>query len=499
MSKSSSIATMDAEGRFWKQAISALPRITWGLFLLIIVIIASIAIGAETNVIFLVGAFVAVVLAWSFPYESFYVAAAGGLLLGLLVSVSTGDFQFGSRVFGGSIDVTVGELVAGAVIVAWALRMLLLWRGRRDMNWQPWLPLAIPFGALVVAHILSVFSPTHPDLLLVLKYALRPVALAYIISIALTVNFVRSRRRLKTLLSILALLGVFFAFDGFRSLFQFGLEFSFQRAQPLFQIFNLNPLGGNHNALAQMMLLGAPAALAYAALTKEREMKWLAWGAACFMGVIALLTFARSAWIAFASMLILLAFTIWNSWLREHKIKVIATLILLIPLAAYMIGFSLSDEVKGSTDARTVLSEIALFMFRESPVVGFGAGTFVQQVGNTYAYVVEFSTPRDSHGVIQKVAAETGSLGLLAFIWVLGSVYGYARRFWRKMHRAGDDARAYMYLAAAMLGAFVYQLFDTTYWTPRLWLPVGLVLAAGHIFSREHEERDPDFLNVSHG
>ena len=499
MSQSSSVTTVDAERRFWKQAISALPRITWGLFLLIAVTMASIAVGAQTNVIFLVGAFVTVVLAWSFPYESFYIASAGGLLLGLLVSVSTGDFQFGSRVFGGSIDVTVGELAAAAVIVAWALRMLLLWRGRRDTNWKPWLPLALPFAALVGAQVLSVFSPTHPDILLVLKYALRPVAWVYIVSVALTVNFVRSRRRLKTLLLILTFMGVFFAFDGFRALFQFGLEFSFQRAQPLFQIFNLNPLGGNHNALAQMMLLGAPAALAFAALTKEREAKWLAWGAACFMGVIALLTFARSAWISFAVMLILLASTIWKSWVREHKVKVIAALILLLPLAAYMIGFSLSDEVKGSTDARTVLSDIALFMFRESPVVGFGVGTFVQQVGKTYAYVVEFSTPRDSHGVIQKVAAETGTLGLLAFTWLMVAIYTYTRRFWRKMRRTGNEAQAYMYLVAALLGAFVYQLFDTTYWTPRLWLPVGLVLAVGQLFSREHEERDPDFLHISHG
>lgn len=472
-----------------------LPRVGWGVFLLLLVLGAVVAVGAPMSAVFLVGSFLAVLLAWVFPYQMFYLAASSGLLLGLLVSVSTGELTIGNRVFGASIDVTVGELLAGAVTVAWALRILTLWRGRRDTNWRPWLPAALPFAGVVVAHTLSVFSPTHPDPLLILKYSLRPVLLAYIISVALTVNFVRSRRRLKALLLCIIFLAMFFAFDGFRSLFVFGFDLVLYRARPLFHIGALNPLGGNHNALAQMMLLGAPLALAYAALERRAAERNLVIASAGFMSLIALLTFARSAWIAFACMIAFLSATVWRSWIKAHRELFLAGGVLFAPLAVYMIVFSLSDAVQGSTDSRAMLAQIALFMFTESPLVGFGAGTFVEQVGRVYAFVVEFGAPLDSHGLVQKLAAETGLIGLAAFGILAFAIIRIAWKAWTRIRRPGEEAEAYLYLAAAVIGAFIYQLFDTTYWSPRLWLPIGLLLAAGAIFARMGSSRDPDFLN----
>jgi hypothetical protein len=62
------------------------------------------------------------------------------------------------------------------------------------------------------------------------------------------------------------------------------------------------------------------------------------------------------------------------------------------------------------------------------------------------------------------------------------------------MRQETAEGEAYIFLVAGVLGALVYQFFDTTYWTPRLWLPVGLALAAGRLFLKSHAEQDPNFL-----
>lgn len=474
---------------------SSAARIGWGLFLLLVVFAFLISLGAQMSVLFFGLGVLLVVLAWRFPYETFYIAAVSTLLLGLTVSIPTGELAFGTRAFGGAIDILVAEVIAGALIVAWALRMLTLWRGRRDRNWKPWLPLMIPFALLVLAHALSAFAPTFPDPIGVIKYSLRPIFAVYLISVVLTVNFIQSERRLRALLAVIMVTGLFFAIDGFRSIFVSGFDANFERARPLFQFFAMNPLGGNHNALAQMMLIGASSAMALGALIKFEAEKRLSYYAAIFMGFIALLTLARSAWLALLAMLIFLGATIWRPYVKAHATKFIAAALLLVPLAAYMISFSLSDEVRGSTDARVLLNQIAIHAFEESPLIGVGAGTFTARVGATYAYIVEFATPRDSHGVLQKVIAETGLVGFFAFVLLIGLIGLIIREDWRRIRAQKVRAEAYIYLVAGALGAFVYQLFDTTYWTARLWLPIGIMLAAGHIFKRVHDIRDPDFLS----
>jgi O-antigen ligase len=475
---------------------SALPRVTWGLFLLLLIISLLVAFGAPTGTTFLLTAFVAILIAWRYPYAAFYTALATMPLLGIIISISTGQFTFGERAFGGSIDVSLGELIAGAVLVAWALRVLTLWHGRRDWNWKPWLPLGVSYGLLVIAHLASVFSPADPDGLLVAKYALRPVFVAYILSVAVTVNFVRSRRRLLTSLGILTVLGLVFAFDGFRSLFFFGDGSGLHYARPL-PMLGVSPIGENHNVLAELLLFTAPVALAFAVLTRHAQARTYAMAAAVFMTVIALFTFARSAWIALTVEAAILFGTVWRGWAREHVRKIALGFILFLPVAGVMLWIVFSPQIQGSTDARAALTGIAIQLFQESPLLGIGAGAFPEHVAQTRAFVLDFGSAMDSHGIIQKLLSETGLIGMAAFLIVIASLVSWLRIFAQRITRRADVA-AYLYLVTAVAGAFTYQLFNTTYWTAKLWLPVGIALAAGHVLSQGRDERDPDFLAVDH-
>jgi hypothetical protein len=51
--------------------------------------------------------------------------------------------------------------------------------------------------------------------------------------------------------------------------------------------------------------------------------------------------------------------------------------------------------------------------------------------------------------------------------------------------KAEQARRVYHLLVAGALGAFVYQIFNTDYWTGKMWLPIGLMLAAGYVLVRQ--------------
>lgn len=79
--------------------------------------------------------------------------------------------------------------------------------------------------------------------------------------------------------------------------------------------------------------------------------------------------------------------------------------------------------------------------------------------------------------MIQKLAAETGVIGLAAFAAV---VISFARLMLlaRKKFPDGPDRHALLFLTLAAAGAVAYQLFNTNYWTGKMWLPIGLAVAA---------------------
>ena len=479
-----------------KNDASLLPRITWGIFLCLLLTGLLITIGVPTSLVFVLSSLVAILLAWQYPYIGFYLFIATAPLIGVVISISTGRLELGQRTFGGSIDVVLAEVVAAVVLAAWALRLFFSWH-RQDRGWKPWLPFIGSYASLVGAHIISAFSAAIPDPLLVIKYSLRPVLFVYICSVVMPVNFIRSRQRLMTVFLIVAIVGSVFALDGFRSLFAWngGPEFLY-RARPL-SILGFSPIGDNHNVLAELLVVAFPLAIAWGVMTKNVIAQRWATYASLGMILVALFTFARSAWITLACQFIFLGATIWRGWFIERKKSLWKIGLVSLPLVIYMAVLSLSPGVQSSTDTRATLTGIAVQLFKDHPFVGVGAGTFVDHVSHTWIYVVEFGTALDSHGIFQKVLAETGLLGTLALLAVIIAITRSFYKTWLALRRGSDEWYIFTLCISASLGGWIYQVFNTTYWTPKLWLPIGLTLAAGRIFLARQAARDPDFLSTT--
>jgi len=468
---------------------------------LIVLVVLAVSAQAPIGALFILVAALVVALSWRFPYEMFAVWAPLSFLLGFQISVTTGYYRIGERTLGATFELSVGELLAVGLVAAWALRVLLLWRGRRDRNWKPWLPLGYTFLALGFAHLVTIWSPGQPSAFEVLKFVMRYQVFLYLACIALVVNFVRSKKRLRQILLGFLLLGSFFALDGLYNMVVIGDGgISIRQAQPEPILVDVNPLGGNQHSLAETLLVGEGAALAFGSLSafcsKRRK---TAFAAAGLMALVSLLTFSRTAWIVMALQVSILFATVWKPWFKAHVRELILAAILASPLAVLMVIYSFTTLSIGSLDSRAALTGIAWTFFTGSPLIGVGAGTFADRVANTYAFVIDYGTPLDSHGIFQKVAAETGIVGLLALCSVLVEIL---RRFWKDWNGRSfspNEHMAYVFLLVTAFGAFAYQTTSTSYWTARLWIPIALALAAGRVFQEHEEARDPDFLRPSHG
>jgi hypothetical protein len=450
-------------------------RFGWGVFALIAASAALVAIGVPAGPLVIVCGLLALLFAFAYPYAAFAVLIALIPMSGIAVSIPLASTGFAERAFGGSIDLPLVDVVASVLLAAWALKVVFLWARRGDANWAPRIPIAVPMLLLAAACALSALSPMNPDKLLVAKFVLRPVVFVYLSFVLLTVNLVRSPRKLRMALATVMGMGVFSALVGLAS---FAVPHAGGlRAVPL-PIFGTSVLGENHNLLAEWLCFSCLATIALAVLSRDSKTVRLLWYAAGLQALIALLTFARTAWIVLALEAGFLLVTVWREEAKKYAASVLIALVFLLPIAAIMAKFSSSALVASSTSTRLMLSEIAMNLWSQSPIVGAGAGTFVSYVSKTLVFAIEFGDALDSHGFLQKMLAETGIVGIAAVAYAVYAVIRLTRRELSAFHRHGPAWRAIMILSAAAGGAFVYQLFNTDYWSGKLWFPIGLLIAS---------------------
>ncbi len=468
-----------------------MAEFTWGVFVALAVSAICIASGVPFGPIVLVSAFLILLLAYRYTYICFYAALMLTPFLGLLISIPTGDIEFGKHAFGGSIDIGMAELLLLAVLAAWALKILFLWYRRADRNWKPVFPLAGGYGALIGAHLLSLFSSLQPDIVLGLKFVLRPVLFCYLAFVALPVNLLRSRRRLVAALSVMAGVGTFAALNGLVSLFFVDASSQFiRRAHPL-PMFGVPALGDNHNLLAELMVVTIMLTLGLAYLVRSPRTQRFLYASTIFQVLIGLLTFSRTFWIVLFIQLCFLAIVEYREVIRRYGSSIAAIAVLCIPLLFVMGEISRSLIAQSSNSTRVALLEIAWNVFQTSPWIGGGAGTFVDRVGSAYIFRLEYGAPLDSHGFIQKLGAETGMVGIAAFVLLILTVLHSCIGWWRKMP-IGKERRAVLFFMTGAGGAMAYQLFNTNYWTAKMWLPLGLTLAAMLALEKYQQEKGVD-------
>ena len=138
----------------------------------------------------------------------------------------------------------------------------------------------------------------------------------------------------------------------------------------------------------------------------------------------AILSFSRAAWIS-----IFLQLSVWIYWKNKHSFKkyasfwlltLISVIIILLPLF-WRMQILQTDNVS-STENRWLLTEIAYEAWQEKPLIGHGAGYFMNMVADNIRFTAKYGDAIDSHGFLQKIAVEIGLIGLFSWLFLLSVI-----------------------------------------------------------------------------
>jgi putative inorganic carbon (hco3(-)) transporter len=179
-------------------------------------------------------------------------------------------------------------------------------------------------------------------------------------------------------------------------------------------------------------------------------------------------TYSRGGWLTFFLTLLLFAV------LSDRRVR-FASFLFFIFMAAGLIFLPVARErilitfQPGGDMSRIALWTGAFSMFRSSPVIGTGIGLFMDRLPEYSDHVGQYA-----HNSYLQILAETGILGLGAFLWFLFELISEACK---KLKERREPMLMGVLLAATVF--LIHSFFDTHFYSLRLsmffWMLAGMV------------------------
>ncbi|MGI6374200.1 MAG: O-antigen ligase family protein [Patescibacteria group bacterium] len=334
-------------------------------------------------------------------------------------------------------------------------------------------PLFIPFLIFFIVNLIS--SLWAPAPLTSLYYFIRwPFFLyfAYIFTPANLISDVKTLRKTIILVFIGSLTVLLF---GYLSLLDQNISHSFFRLKSI-SLLGVYPFGENHNLIAEYLNVGVFFVLIIKEMIKDQTSRRLTDILFIIMALGIVLTFSRAAWITLAiQLLIYFLYQLRYNLIDKQNLLTFIILGLIISSPLMFKMSSLQSDNTGSTDSRLVLSEISVKAWQEKPWFGQGSGEFINLVDKDLRFRANFGEAMDSHGSVQKVLAENGTFGLLAWLGIL--IY-LARLGYLALRKYYPTVPWMLPFALAAFGGIFFQFFNTSYYKGRVWFPLALFIIA---------------------
>ena len=377
-----------------------------------------------------------------------------------------------------AIDTPLVDLVAIIMGISFIFAVLLKKFSIKKVDINAILPGIYMYGGFILISFISAkWFMFNGYTEIGLKYVLRPITFVFLAYVVLPYLLLKDQKQqYLSIIKTMFWLAVAIALFGLSSLFVVS-HMGWSRIVP-YQIFGISPLGTNHNQLAEVLVALVPTAwylYAFAKHKLEGEHASLYAFVAISIMTIATLTLSRAAWVALAvQACIAIFYLIRFHWFKVFlKDKSAFILVLFSPILAYMMFFLGSSIVTSSNVARVDAASIAYHYSKVSPWVGQGPGSFIYILADTAIFRAEYGDPLDSHGFILKMLLEQGIVGLILFVMFLLWVIGYVSNSF--LHT--KDRALVLMVLCSVSGIITFQLFDTSYYSSIMWLPIGLGLA----------------------
>ncbi len=240
-------------------------------------------------------------------------------------------------------------------------------------------------------------------------------------------------------------------------------------------------VGGPNGAGAYLaVMLGVAAGVLMSGATLRNK---LLAGCGFALGVMALLTtYSRGGWTATAVAVGLVGFVTLRSRPQARKWIAAAVIILCLALAIKHSAVSarLFSDDHDAAYSRVPLLTIAYRIIADHPILGVGANNYASVMDNYISGEFISGFVYTVHNRYLLIWAETGTLGLLAYLWFLLSTLRQGWRCWK----VGDNLLSpiALGLTAALAGHMVHMNLEAFRGRPLTQLPwlLAALIAAMH-------------------
>ncbi len=397
-------------------------------------------------------------------------------------------FGFGVSLFGYNfLFIDIFSAFAFCVVAIKTLITFLFNRSEFKMK----APLIKAFGLFFLSAVLSIINSA--DVCFSLIYLFRFLAFCYIVFVVLPANTVKTKQQLKNVMivfvcSVLISFGIQFLY-----ILKGGFQVDFRGFVSSVEFFGVYPFSSNHNLLAEVYALGLfPAIyLAYIEENKYRKFIYMMAMFVIFMANIFILSRASflASLVGVAAIFILYPFVKENKFFKRGLFEMGFRTVIFVMLIGVLLGvftnfLSARDEkeVDSSDESRYEMSVSSVKMFKKHPVIGNGISTFKELLSQDKEYTGKWYLVLDSHGVVQKIVAEQGVFGVMSFgLLVLTLFVIYIKAI--KNIKSLEDRTSLTIIFGMLVCALFMQLFNTTYYTHRMWFPIGIYVSAIYVFA----------------
>lgn len=391
----------------------------------------------------------------------------------------------------GTYQKSVVEILLYCILLTWPFGYLLsVYRDRQiKVEWPVVMPFALFFATTIASDILS----KNP--LASFKYSLLVILMAYLAFVWLPANLLKTTDQLRTALKFIVAAAGLSAL----SAIIFSLSISFSHLSYTFFRLKFANAGSQSTIIAlvdsfshgwliirpyltEHVLLGETLIMGFFALLALREWqnnnlnrKLINLSLALFF-IMIVGTFSKAAWIAlFAGLIIYHQITQKKHW-QKISISFIMAMLLLLPALYYMYQIQSDNKLgNSSTQSRLLSLQVGLDAFAERPFFGNGSGEYQRIIGDDIRFRAKYGEPVDALGFVQKILTENGLIGFAAFVLLLSTVFKQVFVVWHK-NRANN--LWFAGIITMSLSMIIFELFNTSYYTGKFWLPIGLILAA---------------------
>jgi len=364
------------------------------------------------------------------------------------------------------------EISATLIILAWVTKRIFIKAFNPVSTY-----LNIPIVGYILATFLSVIFSSNFALSLK-NFGTK--TMEYIMLYFIVAEFISDRRRLKNTVIVMLVSAAMIGADGIFQYF-FGFDFlrlNFLEATRITASFHMP--GDLAGYLAPTLCL----VLSLCFLKLKKSLKYsLRIESVILLGLV-LITLSRGAWLG------LIAAICFLGLLENRKILYVTVVILLFlgiimphlvktPANIFERAKSISILSNSSNLDRRVIWQAAMQMIKDKPLFGHGLSTFMgnfARYGKEYYYLRHGIIPY-AHNCYLQMAAETGIVGLVSFLTLIGTFFIYTVMSLKKI----KDKFYHAVLSGASAGiivTLVHSLVDTNLYSLQLsvlfWIMLGI-------------------------